>query len=287
MGKPSGLNPFIVDKEAGYPDDLMRQNMENKWIERSSQSEFFSIILFALICTFIMSFLEAFERLYMFTKTFEHYQFGEFAVFFPSFLAIGFTYFSYRQIQKLESEVTKRLKAEKALRKSEQKYRDLSITDDLTLLYNSRHFYHKIASEIDRANRYNRPLSAILLDIDDFKHYNDKYGHLEGDKVLISLGKVIRECLRITDSAYRYGGEEFTVILPETEGEEAIAVSERIRKKFEAEIFSPRPNERVNKTVSIGASQYEPKEEMRTFITRTDKAMYVAKGRGKNQVFFL
>ncbi len=261
--------------------------MENKWIERSSQGQFFSIILFAFVCTFIMSFLEAFERLYLFTKTFEHYQFGEFAVFFPSFLAIGFTYFSYRQIQKLESEITKRLKAETALRESEQKYRDLSITDDLTLLYNSRHFYHKIANEIDRANRYKRPLSAILLDIDNFKHYNDKYGHLEGDKVLIILGKVIRECLRITDSAYRYGGEEFTIILPETEGEEAIAVSERIRKKFEAEIFSPGPTERANKTVSIGTSQYEPKEGMKDFIKRADKAMYVAKGRGKNQVFFL
>ncbi len=287
MDKPSGLNPFNVDKKAELPGDLMRQSMENKWFERSSQNEFFSVIIFAFVCTFIMSFLEAFERLYIFTKTFEHYQFGEFAVFFPSFLAIGFTYFSYRQIQKLESEITKRLKAEKALRESEQKYRDLSITDDLTLLYNSRHFYHKIADEIDRANRYKRPLSAILLDIDNFKHYNDKYGHLEGDKVLIALGKVIRECLRITDSAYRYGGEEFTVILPETEGEEAIAVSERIRKRFEAEIFSPRPNERVNKTVSIGTSQYEPKEEMRAFIKRTDKAMYVAKGRGKNQVSFL
>ena len=287
MDKPSGLNPFNVDKKAGLPGDLMKQNTGNKWIERSSQNEFFSVILFAFICTFIMSFLEAFERLYIFTKTFEHYQFGEFAVFFPSFLAIGFTYFSYRQIQKLESEITKRLKAEKALRESEQKYRDLSITDDLTLLYNSRHFYHKIADEIDRANRYKRPLSAILLDIDNFKHYNDKYGHLEGDKVLIALGKVIRECLRVTDSAYRYGGEEFTVILPETEGKEAIAVSERIRRRFEAEIFSPRPNERVNKTVSIGASQYEPKEEMRVFIKRTDKAMYVAKGRGKNQVSFL
>jgi len=260
--------------------------MEDKWVERSSQNEFVSVIIFAFICTFIMSFIEAFERLYIFIHMFENYKFGEFAVFFPSFLAIGFTYFSYRQIKKLESEIFKRKQAEKALRESEKNYRDLSITDDLTQLYNSRYFYHNIKIEIDRATRYNRPLSAILLDIDNFKHYNDKYGHLEGDKVLIALGRAIQECLRITDSSYRYGGEEFTVILPETEGEVAVNVAERIRKRFEAEMFSPGPNEAVYKTVSLGASQYEPEEEMEAFIKRADKAMYVAKGRGKNQVSF-
>ena len=90
--------------------------------------------------------------------------------------------------------------------------------------------------------------------------------------------------IQLTDMAVADTGVKMTFI---TEGEEAIAVSERIRKRFEAEIFSPRPNERVNKTLSIGTSQYEPKEEMKAFIRRTDKAMYVAKGRGKNQVSFL
>jgi diguanylate cyclase (GGDEF)-like protein len=80
------------------------------------------------------------------------------------------------------------------------------------------------------------------MDIDNFKQCNDTYGHMVGDKVLSCLGKVVRECLRKTDSAYRYGGEEFIVILPETKGEDAVNVAERIRKGFEAEILSPRPN---------------------------------------------
>ena len=75
--------------------------------------------------------------------------------------------------------------------------------------------------EIDRSNRYNHPLSLLLIDIDYFKEYNDTYGHLEGDKALVRIGQTIKECLRTIDSAYRYGGEEFTIILPETAGEEA------------------------------------------------------------------
>ena len=118
-----------------------------------------------------------------------------------------------------------------------EKLKKLAITDGLTDLFNSRHFYSQLEVEIDRSNRYKPPLSLLLLDIDKFKIYNDTYGHLEGDKVLFRLGQIIKSCLRKMDSAYRYGGEEFTVILPETGGKEALNVAQRIRTTIEAEKF--------------------------------------------------
>ncbi|MBW2631430.1 MAG: GGDEF domain-containing protein [Deltaproteobacteria bacterium] len=183
-------------------------------------------------------------------------------------------------------DVTDRKLAGDALRESEKMYRALSITDALTGLYNSRYFYDQLRSEIERADRYHHPLSLLLLDIDDFKDFNDTYGHLEGDEVLVRLGEVIRNCLRKTDSAYRYGGEEFTVAMPETTGDAATILAERIRKEFENEKFYPLGGGKaVHKTVSIGVTQYISQEELRMFLKRTDSNMYRAKGQGKNRVF--
>ncbi len=162
----------------------------------------------------------------------------------------------------------------------EEQLRELTITDDLTKLHNSRHFFKQLQSEMDRALRYSHPLSLLLIDVDDFKHYNDTYGHLEGDKVLVSLGEVIQGCLRKNDSGYRYGGDEFTAVLPETRGEEATTVAERIREGFGAIVFSPAPGVHANGTVSIGASEYKPGEGLQDFARRADKAMYQAKKRG-------
>jgi diguanylate cyclase (GGDEF)-like protein len=188
-------------------------------------------------------------------------------------------------IETLE-DITARKFAEDALRESERKYMELSITDGLTKLYNSRFFYSQLKTEVDRANRYNHPMSLLLLDIDDFKHFNDTYGHLEGDQVLMRLGQVIQRCLRKTDSGYRYGGEEFTLILPETKGEAAILLAERIRKEFEDETFSPQPDTEIHKTISTGVTEYVPGEELTILLKRVDEGMYVAKEQGKNRVFF-
>jgi len=181
-------------------------------------------------------------------------------------------------------DVTERKIVENELRQSEKRYRELSITDSLTKLYNSRHFFRQLRQEVERAKRYEEPLSLILLDIDNFKGYNDTYGHLEGDRVLAVLADVIRSNLRSADSAYRYGGEEFTVILPETEGESALLVAERLRKGFEDTVLTPLPRSEVHMTVSVGVTQYFPGEEDTVFIKRADSAMYTAKKSGKNRV---
>jgi diguanylate cyclase (GGDEF)-like protein len=165
-----------------------------------------------------------------------------------------------------------------------EKLQKLAITDGLTKLYNSRSFYSQLELEVDRFNRYRHPLSLLLLDIDRFKDYNDTYGHLEGDKVLVRFSQIIKSCLRANDSAYRYGGEEFTVILPETGGEKAKTVAQRIRKALEAEKFRPSPDKEVKITISIGVTQYFPKEELSTFIQRADRAMYLSKQNGRNKV---
>jgi two-component system cell cycle response regulator len=165
------------------------------------------------------------------------------------------------------------------------KLKRLSITDGLTKLYNSRYFYNQLKAEIDRTARYQRPLSLLLLDIDQFKEYNDNFGHLEGDKVLLRLGQVIRSCLRKMDSAYRYGGEEFTVILPETEGDEAATVAERIRSSVSGEAFFPKDrDEKLTITISIGVTEYIHDEEIAIFVQRADKAMYLSKQSGRNRV---
>jgi diguanylate cyclase (GGDEF)-like protein len=161
---------------------------------------------------------------------------------------------------------------------------DLAITDGLTKLYNSRYFYKQLDSEVDRSKRYNHPLSLLFLDIDHFKYYNDTYGHLEGDKVLARIGKAIKLCLRKMDTAYRYGGEEFTVILPETSRREVMTVAKRIKDAIENEKFSPQAGKSISITISIGATEYCPGERISIFVQRADKAMYLSKQRGRNQI---
>ena len=181
-------------------------------------------------------------------------------------------------------DITERKRAEEELRDSENRYRELSIVDDLTQLYNSRYFYHQLKMEMDRTERYGQPLTLLLLDLDDFKTFNDAYGHVEGDKVLLRLGQVVKRCLRQTDSGYRYGGEEFTVLLPMTTDADGAVTAERIRTEFKKENFSPAPGQDVHVTVSIGLAQYKPQEEMKVFVHRVDQLMYQGKKNGKDRV---
>ena len=179
-----------------------------------------------------------------------------------------------------------RNQAMEKLRESEQRYQELSITDGLTKLFNSRQFYAVLHGEIERSNRYDHPLTVLMLDIDDFKKYNDTYGHLEGDRVLSRFAEILRECLRQTDSAYRYGGEEFAVILPSTKGEQGIITAERVRIALKNEIFRPRPDAEIRVTVSIGLAQHARNEEMMDFLRRADQNLYKAKAAGKNRVCY-
>jgi diguanylate cyclase (GGDEF)-like protein len=184
-------------------------------------------------------------------------------------------------------DITAQRQIEQELRESEKRYKELSITDGLTKLYNSRHFYNNLQLEMERAHRYHRSLALLMIDVDDFKKFNDTYGHLVGDKVLAKTGEVIRNALREADTGYRYGGEEFAVILPETVGPGAVEVAERIRKELAAmPLFLESKTNRFI-TASIGVSELKTKDKLTEFIRRADKNLYVAKTEGKNRVIFI
>jgi len=183
-------------------------------------------------------------------------------------------------------DITDQRKAQDALKKSEEKYREMSIVDDLTGLFNKRHLNTRLKLEIDRAKRYEHSFSLMLMDIDDFKQFNDTFGHTEGDRVLSRIGGIISKCIRETDSGYRYGGEEFVVIMPETKDTAAVIVAERIREQFASHVFVVGANQEIQKTLSIGLVEYLFQDDLKSIINRADQNMYQAKRSGKNRVVF-
>jgi len=160
----------------------------------------------------------------------------------------------------------------------------LSVTDRLTELYNHGYFQQRLDEEFRRSVRFGHPLSLVMLDIDDFKAFNDTYGHLRGDEVLRSISAVVRDNLREMDIAARYGGEEFVVVLPETDAEGAIMVAERILEDVR-ELLNGEASGPGGRTVSIGVSSYPRNAHTALrLLEAADAAMYVAKRAGKNRV---
>lgn len=154
----------------------------------------------------------------------------------------------------------------------------LSRTDGLTGLYNQRYFYNCLQREINRARRQEHDLSLILADVDCFKEFNDRHGHLEGDEALVKLAGCLREaCRQDVDMVFRYGGDEFIIILPEADIKVAEDVSSRIR-----EISSRLDLDNI--TLSMGLAQLNPSHDVKTFIRHADEAMYLAKQMGGDRL---
>ncbi len=195
--------------------------------------------------------------------------------------------FHFEELDLRIKRVLNEIELEKEYGKSIEKMKKLVITDDLTSLHNSRHFSNLIDSEILRHHRYSRPLSLLMLDIDFFKNYNDTWGHFEGDNVLSQLGKVINSCIRTTDTAFRYGGEEFAVLLPETKLKKACGVGKRIKDSVSSMVFHPKPDSTANITISIGATELIKNDDRETFVKRGDKALYISKDTGRNKLSYL
>ncbi len=168
-------------------------------------------------------------------------------------------------IEELEAKI-RRIINERNLRKELNR---LSITDSLTELYNQRHFYYRLNEEIKRAKRQRNSLALILLDLNDFKSYNDKHGHLAGDEVIRDAGEIIRSYIRDSvDSGYRYGGDEFAIILIDADLNIAKGIGSRIEKAF------------INKkkvTVSVGYSIYQADMTVKELVDIADKELYRAK----------
>ncbi len=164
-----------------------------------------------------------------------------------------------------------------------------TITDALTGMYNRRHMERVLSAEMERARRYAQPMSLALIDVDNFKAINDKYGHQIGDQVLKQLAGLIQSQARINETVARYGGEEIAMILPGADLKQAAWQSERLRSRVAAEaliVGDSDITERIAVTVSIGLSQLSPLDGYRTekLLERTDRAMYMAKHNGRNRV---
>lgn len=161
---------------------------------------------------------------------------------------------------------------------------ELSTTDDLTGLLNQSGFMKKIEDEFYRSQRYNKNFSVLMVDSDNLKAVNDTYGHKYGSMVIVSIAETIRDNIRRSDFAARYGGDEFIICLVETDIDGAMDVAERIRKQFELKSFFTRDDKKFMLTLSIGVSSY-PKsgETLLDVLDNADKALYNSKNLGKNR----
>ena len=174
---------------------------------------------------------------------------------------------------------------QKELVESNKRLELLSITDGLTKLYNHRHFQDELARAFEESQRYQRPLSLAIVDLDFFKKVNDSYGHAVGDEVLKSLSRIFQESIRSTDLAARYGGEEFAVMMPETDLSEAIVFAEKIRTLVEERAVATQARS-ISCTVSIGVATvpHSHIHSAKELIVAADKALYRAKKNGRNQL---
>lgn len=176
-----------------------------------------------------------------------------------------------------------RLKRE--MKDAQRKIAEMAIRDELTGLYNRRYFIGSLERELSRAKRYGTDLVLCMADLDHFKRINDTYGHPAGDMVLTEIGRMLKQCIRQSDLVCRYGGEEFAVILPNTDAEKARVVSERFRKRVGEHDFKHKSSH-FGITVSIGIALYnnEVDKSPMEFVEMADRDLYQAKEAGRNMV---
>lgn len=167
-----------------------------------------------------------------------------------------------------------------------QRTKELSTRDDLTGLFNRRHFFDNLEKEVQRARRYRRVFSLILLDLDDFKGYNDTYGHLKGDEALKEVARLLLASTRRADIVARFGGEEFVVLLPEINAQGAAVVAEKVRVAVEQYPFAGRSSQPGGRmTVTLGVATYPTNsEDGLELVDLADRALYLGKQQGGNRV---
>ena len=190
---------------------------------------------------------------------------------------------SLLRIKYLHDELQEKVKQ---LQQAKDRLRELAVTDGLTGLYNYRYFKEYLANELKRAERHEYPVSLLMFDIDYFKHYNDTHGHQDGDQVLKTLANLLRSNIRSIDVAVRYGGEEFSIILPQADQKSARIVADKLKVLVQDHKF-PKEESQPNGslTISIGVATFPADaKEIESLINSADMRLYKAKSRGRNMV---
>jgi len=236
-------------------------------VYRLNTRRFLSISVFTLLTYGIDIALLRYFRPEKVNFTIEYLQWFVLALVLAAFSVIGGHISSLRQ----------------KLGKSLSVIRELSIHDELTGAYNRRHLVELLDYELKRAFRGNYQFSVAMLDIDHFKSVNDTYGHQTGDEVLRTVSKMIQDNLRSADFCGRYGGEEFLMVMTQTDLEGAMLCAERVRAAIEKKLFIASESD-FRVTVSLGVTQYQSREDLTTLISRADQALYRAKRWGRNRV---
>ena len=174
---------------------------------------------------------------------------------------------------------------QKELLESNRRLELLSITDGLTKLHNHRHFQDELARAFEESQRYHRPLSLVMADLDFFKKINDTHGHAVGDEVLKAVSSIFQQSIRSTDLAARYGGEEFALMLPETNLDDAVAFAEKLRSIVESSPINTQAGP-LSLTISLGVASvpHSLVHSAKDLVVTSDKALYRAKRNGRNRV---
>ena len=166
-----------------------------------------------------------------------------------------------------------------------RRIQELSITDDCTGLYNARHLFTVISEELHRSARFGYEFTLLFLDLDHFKRVNDQHGHLVGSKLLAEVGVCLRENLRLVDAAFRYGGDEFAILLPQTSREAGLRVARRIARMFRARRWLPGEEFGVQLRASIGVATYPADATTaQAIVQRADDMMYAVKQAGRDNI---
>ncbi|HLJ56889.1 MAG TPA: diguanylate cyclase [Chthonomonadaceae bacterium] len=186
-------------------------------------------------------------------------------------------------VDELEAVKAELIRSCRGLTEAKEDWERLATTDSVTELANRRAFHDRLREEIARAQRYSYPVLLLMIDVDNFKAYNDALGHPAGDQVLREVAQVLRDTVREGDLVARYGGEEFSAILPLTGSSQGHVVAERLREAVERHEF---PHRRI--TVSVGAAEFDADaSDAESLIQSADRALYAAKAAGKNLVVFI
>lgn len=168
---------------------------------------------------------------------------------------------------------------------------EANFIDDATGLHNKRYLQIRLREEFARARRHGLPLSCVFIDLDNFKSVNDRYGHVTGDRLLKEVASLLKNLCRGEDALVRFGGEEFVVLMADTDGDKAVILAERIREKIDNHLFCCDSTD-VSLSASVGVStfagsDYENVCDPEALIAMADKAMYTVKHNGKNSIFYL